>query len=63
MALLTSAVLALEYFATTSACEEGLCCVRIDELVIYHKLAHHLISSQLLIRHVHAALLLPVGHQ
>jgi hypothetical protein len=34
IALLTSAVLALEYLATTSACEEGLCCVRMDELVI-----------------------------
>jgi hypothetical protein len=35
MALLTSAVLALEYFATTSACDEGLCCVRIEEFVIF----------------------------
>ena len=37
MALLTSSVLAFEYFATTSACDEGLCCVRIEELVIYLK--------------------------
>jgi hypothetical protein len=35
IALLTSAVLALEYSATTSAWEEGLCCVRIDELLIW----------------------------
>lgn len=35
IALLTSAVLALEYLATTSACEEGSCCVRIEEFVIY----------------------------
>lgn len=37
MAVLTSAVLALEYLATTSACEEGLCCVRMEELVICRK--------------------------
>jgi hypothetical protein len=42
IALLTSAVLALEYFATTSACDEGLCCVRIDEFVIYHRLVNFL---------------------
>jgi hypothetical protein len=35
MALLTSAVLAFEYLATTSACEEGSCCVRTEELLIY----------------------------
>lgn len=34
MAFLTSAGLALEYFATTSACDDGLCCVRIEELLI-----------------------------
>lgn len=31
IALFTSAVLALEYFATTSACEDGLCWVRTEE--------------------------------
>jgi hypothetical protein len=35
IAFLTSAGLALEYFATTSACDEGLCCVRIEELLIF----------------------------
>lgn len=34
MALLTSTLLALEYFATTSACAAGLCWVRIEELFI-----------------------------
>ena len=34
IAFLTSAELALEYLATTSACEDGLCCVRIEELLI-----------------------------
>lgn len=35
IALLTSAVLAFEYFATISAWEDGFCCVRMDEFVIY----------------------------
>lgn len=34
IAFFTSAGLAFEYFATTSACEEGSCWVRTDELLI-----------------------------
>lgn len=34
IAFLTSAALAFEYFATTSACDDGLCWVRMDELWI-----------------------------
>jgi hypothetical protein len=34
MAFFTSAALAFEYLATTSACEEGLFCVRMEELLI-----------------------------
>jgi hypothetical protein len=37
IAFLTSAGLALEYLATTSACEEGSCWVRMDELLILHR--------------------------